>query len=117
MADKDTTRYLEVVDTKLLDGKGSFCEIYKDMSKVYNLNQFTSCIPENRVHEYEHSCIVFMYSDPALYEYMYWRMKLNSRIHKDWQIKLATRAKSWYKCDMEKPETNFFPHLRNAIDI
>jgi len=105
MPEKDTTRYLEVVDTALLYNKGSICDLYKDMSKCYNLNQFTSCIPENRVHEYEHSCIVFMYSDPALYEYMYWRMKLNSQLYE------------WYHCGMEKPETNFFTHLRNAIEV
>jgi hypothetical protein len=103
MADKDETRYMEVVDLAKLSGKRPFKEYVLKLAENYNLNIFTASIPEYRVNEYEQSCMCLMTGSPELYEYTYWRMKLNEQRH------------DWYRCNLPVPSSNFFPELRNAI--
>jgi len=104
MADKDDTRYIEVVDLHKLKGKKQFREYVANLSDTYNLNMFTAGIPELKVGEYELSCSYIKNGSPELYGYLYWRLKLNEQIH------------DWYHCGLDAPTTNFFPHLRNALE-
>jgi hypothetical protein len=104
MADKDDTRYMEVVDPSKLNGKKQFREYVPNLSEGYNTNMFTSAIPESKVGEYELTCGYIKNGNPELYEYMYWIMKKNEQLH------------DWYHCCLEMPTTNYFPHLRNCYE-
>lgn len=104
MPEKDTTRYIEVVDVAKLKDRGNFTDYVPNLADTYNLNMFTASIPESRIGKYELHCERVMFGSPELYEYMYWRMVLNEQIH------------DWYHCNLKKPDTNHFPQLRNALE-
>jgi len=104
MPEKDETRYIEVVDPLKLKGKGSFSDFVPNLADTYNMNMFTASIPESKLEDYERTCGYMARGNPELYEYMYWRMRLNEQIL------------DWYRCFLEAPTTNFFPKLRNALE-